>query len=84
MTGGMLDSQNSTNTTSQRDAAKEEFDQAKPREEELSSDARNQSNGAESADYGPNRRSEAFKKGEDVAADFGKENYANDEVSALK
>lgn len=62
---------------SEEAAAKEEFESIKPRAEERSSDARkNTPKSAKDAEYGPNQRSEAFKRGEKIGIDIESENSA--------
>ncbi|KAK6342034.1 hypothetical protein TWF730_001515 [Orbilia blumenaviensis] len=67
---------------SEEEAAKEEFESIKPRAEERASDARknasNNAKDASGAEYGPNQRSEAFKRGEKIGTTFGSENFAGE------
>ncbi|KAK6502395.1 hypothetical protein TWF506_002975 [Arthrobotrys conoides] len=75
-------SQDPSGTPDQSDeaAAKEEFESIKPRAEERANDARKNASksvrDASGAEYGPNQRSDAFKRGEKIGVDVGSENSA--------
>ncbi|KAK6522209.1 hypothetical protein TWF281_002775 [Arthrobotrys megalospora] len=73
---------------SEEAAAREELETIMPRAEERASDARKNasknSDDASAAEYGPNQRSEAFKHGEKVGVDIGRENSAEETKATLE
>lgn len=74
-----IDSHSSTDTTSQRDAAKQEFEQTKPSSLEKSQDAKPSQSA--NTDYGPNARSDIFSKtGSSADSEVGRENSEDSEV----
>ncbi|KAF3934421.1 hypothetical protein ABW19_dt0207064 [Dactylella cylindrospora] len=61
---------------SAEEAAQEEYNAIKPRAEERANDARKPSGDASNSAYGPNQRSKAFRKGQEVSEHVGRENFA--------
>jgi len=61
---------------SEDQAAQEEYDSIKPGAEERAADAKRNSDDVSNAAYGPNQRSEAFRKGQNVTKEVGRENFS--------
>ncbi|KAF3923676.1 hypothetical protein ABW20_dc0100388 [Dactylellina cionopaga] len=64
---------------SEEAAVTEEFEAIKPRAEERAKDAakKTSAHDASNAEYGPNQRSEAWRRGQEASPDVGRENFAS-------